>query len=412
MLQFFNIVSSLALLGTGLAFTLYSNGSAQADDWPQWRGPDRTGISKETGWLTKWPAEGPKRLWEAPVGVGYSSMAASKGHVYTMGNVGDVDIVSCFDAESGKLRWKHEYDCPAKDPNGYHGTRCTPTVDGNQVYTLSRHGHFFCLDAASGKVLWSKNFKKDFGGVVPTWGFSGSPLIEKDWVLTEAGGTDGASVVAFDKVSGQVIWKNGNDPAGYASLVAYSIGGERCFAQFSADQIIGRKMKDGAELWRLPWKTSYGVNSATPIIDGDQMFLSSGYGFGCALLKLTPKGATEIWRNKNMRNHVNSCVLVDGFLYGFDESELKCLDWKTGAVKWNAKEYGKGALNYADGKLILFGQRGKLGVAQASPEGFKEISSFQALNGKDTWASPVLANGRIYARSIETLAAFNVKDGK
>jgi outer membrane protein assembly factor BamB len=403
---------SMTLLGVQLGFTLHLVGSARADDWPQWRGPERTGISKETGWQATWPAEGPKRLWQAPVGVGYSSMAVSRGRVYTMGNVADVDRVSCFDAESGQLLWKHEYDCLAKDPNGYHGTRCTPTVDGDRVYTLSRQGHFFCLDAENGKVLWSKECKRDFGGAVPTWGFAGSPLIEKDWVLTEAGGPDNASVVALEKASGQMVWKNGKDPAGYASLVAFDHEGERCLAQFSADHIIGRRMKDGSELWRLPWKTSYGVNAATPIILDDQMFLSSGYSYGCALLKITSSGATEIWRNKNMRNHVNSCVLVDGFLYGFDENDLKCLDWKTGSVKWSAKNYGKGSLSYADGKLILFGQTGKLGVAQATPAGFKELSSFQALTGKDTWASPVLANGRIYARSLDTLAAFDVRNGK
>jgi hypothetical protein len=168
-------------------------------------------------------------------------------------------------------------------------------------------------------------------------------------------------------------------------------------------------MKDGSELWRSPWKTDYAVNAATPIIEGDQIFISSGYGYGCALLKITAKGVTEVWRNKNMRNHVNSCVLVDGFLYGYDENELKCLDWKTGGVKWATREYGKGALMVADGKLILYGQSGKLGLAGISPDAFKPISSFQALIGKNTWASPVLANGRIYVRSLDKLAAFDVK---
>jgi outer membrane protein assembly factor BamB len=168
-------------------------------------------------------------------------------------------------------------------------------------------------------------------------------------------------------------------------------------------------MKDGSELWRSLWKTEYGVNAATPVIEGDQMFLSSGYGFGCALLKITPKGVTEIWRNKNMRNHVNSCVLVDGFLYGYDEGDLKCLDWKTGAVKWSTKAYGKGSLMVADGKLILYGQNGKLGLAEISPEAFKQLSNFQALGGQNTWASPVLANGRIYIRNLDKLAAFDVK---
>ena len=399
----FNFGSCLAQFAAVFLFPCL----AQADDWPQWRGPNRDGISKETGWLAKWPAEGPKKLWEAGVGVGYSSMSVAKSRVFTMGNVNDTDAVSAFDAETGKPLWKHEYPCLAKDPNGFHGTRCTPTVDDNRVYSLSRHGHFFCLDAATGKVIWSKDFKKDFGATAPKWGYSGSPLIEKDWVLSEVSGS-GASVVAFNKLNGNVVWKNGDDRAGYASLVAFDLGGERCLAQFSADHIIGRRMKDGSELWRSSWKTDYAVNAATPIVQGDEMFISSGYNFGCALLKMTPKGVTEVWRNKNMRNHVNSCVLVNGYLYGFDEGELKCLDWKTSDMKWGTKEYGKGALMVADGKLILFGQNGKLGTAEVSPEAYKPISNFQAMGGKNTWASPVLANGRIYVRNLDKLAAFDV----
>ena len=180
--------SSEALSGICLAALLALIPSALADDWPQWRGPNRDGISKESGWLANWPAEGPKKLWEASVGVGYSSFSVSKGKLYTMGNVAENDIVSCFDAGTGKLEWKHEYPCLSKDPNGYHGTRCTPTVDGGLVYTLSRQGNFFCLDAATGKVKWSKDFRKDFGSESPRWGFAGSPLIEKDWVLAEVGG--------------------------------------------------------------------------------------------------------------------------------------------------------------------------------------------------------------------------------
>jgi len=406
--QPFLSVCSVLRPGILLAVILQCPRGANADDWAQWRGPNRDGISKETGWLTQWPADGPKKLWEAAVGVGYSTMSVSKGRVYTMGNVDNTDRISCFDAETGKLVWKHEYPCDAKDPNGYHGTRCTPTVDGNRVYTLSRHGDFFCLDAETGQVIWSKNFKKDFEGETPKWGFAGSPFIEKDWVLTEVSGS-GASVVAFDKATGAVVWKNGDDRAGYSSLIAYDNGGERCLAQFSTDHIIGRRMKDGSELWRTSWKTSYGVNAATPIIAGDEMFLSSGYNYGCALLKVSPEGATEVWRNKNMRNHVNSCVLLNGYLYGYDDNELKCLDWKSGEVKWATKDYGKGALMAADGKLILWGQNGLLGLAEISPEAFKQITSFQALGGKNTWASPVLANGRIYVRNLDTMAGFDVK---
>lgn len=405
-----NFQSLRLLLLAGATATLLQT-SLQAEDWAAWRGPNRDGISKEAGWLAKWPAAGLAKLWDAKVGVGFSSYAVSKGKLYTMGNVQEMDNVFCLDAETGKQLWNYEYACSSKDPNGYLGTRMTPTVDGNRVYTVSRQGHLFCLDADSGKVIWSKEFKKDFGGVVPTWGFAGSPWIEKDWVLVETGG-QGASVVALNKATGEVVWKNGDDGAGYASIIAYDLGGERCFAQFSKDNIIGRKMKDGSEIWRHSWKTSYGVNAATPIIIGDEMFISSGYGFGCALLKIAPNGVTEVWRNKNMKNHVNSCVVLNGYIYGYDDNSLKCLDWKTGEVKWSNGSYGKGALMAADGKLILYSDKAKLGLAEANPEKFTELANFQAIpftGGKETWASPLLANGRIYVRNMESLAAYDAK---
>jgi outer membrane protein assembly factor BamB len=395
-----------------LAAVAGANSTAQANDWPQWRGPKRDGLSQESGWQTAWPAAGPKRLWEAPVGVGYSSFAVSGGRVYTMGNVAEKDTVFCCDAVTGKLIWKRDYPCAAKDPNGYHGTRCTPTVDGDLVYTLSRQGHFYCFDAASGDIKWSKDFKQDFGAAPPTWGLSGSPLIEKDWVLTETSGKNNASVVAFNKRTGEVVWQAGKEQAGYSSLIACDLGGQRCLLQFAAEQLICRSMKDGRELWRVPWKTNYGINAATPLVQGDEIFISSGYNFGCVLLKATPTGVKEVWRNKNMRNHVNSCVYLNGFIYGYDESELRCLDWKTGEVKWRTPAYGKGALQYAGGKLILYGQKGKLGLAEPSPTGFKELCSFQALTGNDTWANPVLANGLIYVRSLDKMAAFDVRPAK
>jgi outer membrane protein assembly factor BamB len=389
-----------------------------ATDWPQWRGPNRDGMSSESNWVANWPAEGPKKLWERKVGVGYSSMSVSKGRIYTLGNTDDVDTIWCLDAGTGAPIWKYDYPCAAKDPNGFNGTRCTPTVDGDRVYTMSRHGHLFCLETSTGKVLWAKNAVTDLAGLEPRhgddgknegWGFAGSPLIEKDLVLVEAGGTNGSSVVALNKMNGALAWKNGNDIAGYASFIAFDLDGQRCFTQFSADHLVVRRMKDGSELWRHPWKTSYGVNAATPIIHNNEIFISSAYGYGCTLLKVSAAGCKEVWRNKNMKNHVNSCVLVNGYLYGFDESELKCLDWNTGEVKWSNRNYGKGSLICADGKFIVFGQGGRLGVIQPGPAECKELCSFQALRGENTWASPVLANGRLYVRNLDTLLALDVK---
>ena len=390
-------------------FVIFACASVEALDWPQWRGPKRNGISEETGWSTMWPADGPKKLWQTNVGIGYASMSVVQGKLYTMGNISETDHVYCLDAATGKRIWDHEYACPSEDPNGFPGTRCTPTLDGDRVYTVSREGHLFCLNATNGKVVWSKNFQKDFRAEVPTWGFSGSPLVEVNLLLVEVGGP-GASVVAFNKMDGSVVWKAGSDQAGYASLVPYDYAAQRCFAVFSREHIVGRAMRGGVELWRYPWKTSYGVNAATPIIEGDKLFVSSGYSFGCAVLQFSARPPRVVWQNKNMRTHVSSCVLWKGHIYGFDESELRCLDFATGKVNWSDRSFGKGSLLIADGKLIVYSENGKLAVAEASPTAFKPIANAQVLGGRTTWVTPVLANGTIYCRSMDKLIALDVRE--
>ncbi len=390
-----------------LAATLCLADTARSDDWPRWRGSNFDGISKESGWLAEWPADGPKQLWKNSVGVGYASMSVSAGRVFTMGNTDDVDSVYCLDASSGKEVWKHSYPCPAKDPNGYHGTRCTPTVDGDRVYTLSRHGHLFCLNAATGKVIWSKELTKDYGAKTPQWGFSGSPLVEKDWLITEVGGA-GSSVVAFDKKTGAEVWKAGDDAIAYSSVIPFDHDGQRCLAVFSAAGIVGRSAKDGKELWRHPWKTSYDVNAATPIVSSGKVFISSGYNKGCALVDFGGGAPKVVWESKKMKNHVGTCVLWKGHLYGFDEGVFKCLDWATGEEKWAERSYGKGSLFAAGDKFIVYSDKGRVAVVEPSTEACKEIAGFQVLGGKDTWAVPVLANGRLYCRSQQDLVCLDV----
>jgi len=397
------------------AFLLASIAADQAlaGDWPQWRGPKMDGISEETGWLSTWPDKGPKTLWKANVGVGYSTVSISNGRLYTMGNTADVDAVSCLDAATGAAIWKHTYPCPAKDPNRYNGTRSTPTVDGKHVYTISRVGHVFCLETAGGKVVWSKDFKADFGGKAPTWGYASSALIEGDLLIVEPGGK-GASAAALDKTTGKVVWQAGDDPASYASPMPFDLNGERCVAFFNVFGLVGRRLKDGQELWRHPWKTSWDINPTTPIIEGNRVFISSGYNVGGALLEFTANSIKVVWQNKNMRNHVNSCILWKGHLYGFDERELKCLDFQTGQVKWAEKKYGKGSLKLAGGKFLVYSDRGRVAVADLSPDGCKELAGAQVFEGVegagcDTWAYPVLANGRLYCRSLENLICLDVR---
>lgn len=396
------------LLAGLLATVLLGTAAVTADDWPRWRGPHFDGISRETTYRTDWPAGGPKRLWEVEVGIGYSSMSVSQGRVFTMGNFDDVDQVTAIDAVSGRIVWTHRYPCPAKDPNGYHGTRVTPTVDGNRVYTLSRRGHLFCLTAEGGKVVWSKDFTKDYGAKAPTWGYAGSPLALGRLLITEVGGK-GTSVVAFDKLTGQEVWRAGNDKVAYSSIIPFVLDGQTNILVLSADALTARSATNGKELWRVPWKTRYDVNAATPVLSGRRVFISSGYGKGCAWIEFGADQARTLWSNTRMRNHVSTSVIWDGFVYGFDERQLKCLDLATGEEKWGVRDYGKGSLLKAGKHWILYSDRGEVALADLGPDGCRERASFQALEGKATWAVPVLANGLLYCRNLDHVACFDLR---
>ncbi len=368
--------------------------SATAADWPRWRGPDANGISKETGWSTTWPASGPKQLWTAKVGIGFASFAVSQGRVYTVGNTKDVDTVFCFDANTGAEVWKHAYPSQL-DPKYYEGgPSATPTVDGNRVFTLSKRGVIHCLDAASGKVIWTKNLMEELKAEMPTWGFASSVLIEGNLAIVNVG----AAGAALDKQSGKVIWSSGSDHAGYSTAVPFKAGGEVAVAMAIKQDVVALRVKDGKEIWRFPWKTQYDVNAADPILLGNKVFISSGYNRGGGVFDVSTSPPTSVWDNRNMRNHMNSCVLWQGHLYGVDENQLRCLVFETGEVKWTEKSVGKGSLSMADGKLIVLSERGILMVAEATPAGFKPIARAQVLSGK-CWTTPVLSNGKIYCRN-------------
>jgi outer membrane protein assembly factor BamB len=376
-------------IGTGFYST------SEAADWPNYRGPNHNGISNETGWSATWPEGGPKVLWKTSIGNGFCSIAVSNGRAYTMGNIKNNDILYCFDAKTGKEIWKKSYPCPLYKKNHEGGPSATPTVDGNAVYTFSKDGDAIRFNAATGQKVWHKNLNKELGIKHPTWYFASSPFIIDNIVILNAGSRG----IALNKADGSVIWESGKDPTGYATAVPFTSNGQKCVAIFAAKEIVGVVAATGKIVWQFPWKTSYDANIGDPIISGNTVFVCTGYNRGCALLKIEGSNVTEVWQNKNMRNHFNCSVLWQGYVYGFDEKkELRCLDFKTGQMKWSKGGLGKGSLMIADGKLIILSERGKLVIAEASPEGFRELASVQILTGK-CWTVPVLANGRIYARN-------------
>jgi outer membrane protein assembly factor BamB len=375
---------------------LYAAASLSAADWPNWRGPANNGISAETDWQTEWPAAGPKVLWKAPLGTGFSSFAVAEGRVFTMGNVDDQDSVICLDADGGKELWRHTYPQPIAPKLYEGGPNASPAVDGSRVFSLSRNGKLFCLDAETGKVNWSKDLVKEFGIKVPDWGLSGSPLVQGNLVVVNAG----RAGMAFEKESGKLIWETGKDAAGYASPVPMTIRGQKAVLVFGGKALVALALATGSELWAYPWETSYDINAADPIVDGSRVFISSGYGHGAALLDVSGDQPELVWENKNMRNKMNGSVLVEGHVYGCDEKKLTCVDVNTGEKKWANGASGQGSLMAANGTLIILSEKGELIVAEASPEAFTPISRAQVLGGK-CWTVPVLANGRIYARNAE-----------
>jgi outer membrane protein assembly factor BamB len=270
---------------------------------------------------------------------------------------------------------------------------------------LSKDGDVIRFNAQTGDIIWHKNLSKESGFKHPRWHFSGSPLVVDDLIILNVGTTG----VALKKADGSIAWQSDKEACGYATGVPFTAGGQKYIALMVSAEIVALKPTTGEVIWRFPWKTEYDINAADPIFSGDLMFISSGYNHGCALLKVDEKAATEIWQNKNMRNQVSNSVLCEGHLYGFDgqigmsgpgNGKLTCLNLETAQVKWSQEGMGTGTLMLADGKLIILSEDGKLVISEASPEGFKEISSAQILTYK-CWTVPVLANGRIYARNAQ-----------
>ena len=401
-------VATVVLLNVAAAALAQSAGN-----WPQWRGPNRDGISKETGLLKQWPEGGPPLAWKVTgAGRGYSSFSISNGKLYTMGLRGDREFVIAFDVATGKEAWATPHGSAFRNDRG-DGPRGTPTIDGDRVYALGGAGDLSALDARTGKVVWSKNILKEFGGSNITWGISESPLVLGNKVLVNAGARD-ASMVALNKADGSVIWKSQSDEPGYSSAIPAEINGVTQVVFFTARRAVGLDSKDGRLLWDYERPANNVANAATPIVRANRIFISSDYGTGGGVVEIKPDNkAQEIYFTKDMKNHHSSSVLIGDHLYGFSSSILTAMRFDTGEIAWRDRSVGKGSLVFADGHLYLLSENGVVGLVEATPAGYKEKGRFRIQQDSlPTWAHPVVAGGRLYLRDQDTIYAYDVREKK
>ncbi len=372
-------------------FSVFSD---SGQDWYQFHGPNRDRISNETDWRTNWEEDDPTILWKQSIGFGFSSISVVGDRVFTMGNTNDKDTVWCFDSETGKEIWRYTYDCELFPQQHEGGPGGTPTVDAESVYTVSKQGQLFCLDVKTGQPRWKKDLQKEFGAQMPTWRFALSPLLDGDRIILDVG-----LAIALNKTTGELIWKTKNYESAYSSPILFPFNGKRYIAVLPKSGLVLLDAETGKEFGTFAWETRYGINAATPLVSGNNIFLSCGYNKGGSLLEVSANGEIkELWHNRLMRNHMNSCVLWKGCIYGFDESSLKCIDYKTGEDIWSQRGLGKGSLMMADGKLIVLSEKGELVIAEANGKEFKPICRKQVLTGK-CWTIPVLSHGKLFCRN-------------
>ncbi len=404
---------SIALVA---AFSAIFNLPVSADDWPQWRGPNRDGISREAGLLKKWPADGPDLIWKADgLGAGYSSIAVADGLIYTIGDFEDGSYVVALNESDGSDAWKTKIG----DKGGhkkYPGPRSTPTVDGGEVFAMNQHADVVCLDAKSGKEKWSVNLVDDFGGkMMSGWKYSESPLVDGGRVIVTPGGADG-TLLALDRKHGKEVWRTEEwkDAAGYSSVIIATIGGKRQYVQLTGKSVAGIDPNYGKIIWKADREGKTAVIT-TPVVQDDTVFVTSSYGIGCNAFKVTEKNgkwdAEEIYANREIANHHGGVILHKGHVFGSSGGTWRCLDIETGDLKFAERSAGKGATLMAGGMFILRGENGAVALIKAAPGQFDEISTFKQpdRSSERAWPHPVVANGRLYLRDQDILLAYDVK---
>lgn len=391
------------ILLSGLSRIVFAADEETERSWPNWMGPNRDGISHETGWKTTWPEEGLPIAWSREIGIGFSSIAIADDRLLTMGHEDGSEIVWCLDARTGDVLWTHPYPSELNDNLHEGGPGATPTIDGDRVYTLGKEGQLYCLELETGKVLWNVMLKSDLQVPTPEWGFSSSPVIAGSQVLVEGG-----RLVAYDKIMGTKNWETRTHEAGYGSAALFREDSDiPLVVTLDCEGLRITELMTGEPVAFKPWSSPFRTNATTPIVRGNQIFISTAYNIGCGLFEFDPESRKlkEIYANREMRNHFNNSILLDGYLYGFDGNsnlgrvvQLTCMKFDTGEVAWKQRGMGCGSLMIVDGKLLILSETGNLILAKATAEGFAELARSPVLTGR-CWTVPILLNKHVYCRN-------------
>jgi outer membrane protein assembly factor BamB len=380
-----------------------------AEDWPNFLGPHHNGTSLETGLSKEWPEDGPPVLWKRSIGEGYGAPVVAKGKLLMFHRVGNEEVIDCVDAKDGsRTIWTHKYPTQYDDDFGYNGgPRSSPAIDGDRVYTFGAEGVLTCVEFETGERVWQRPVNKEYNVKKGFFGVGTAPVIEENLVLINVGGWNGAGVVAFDKNTGEEVWKASNDAASYSTPIVRTVNDERLAIFHTADGLLVLEAKTGAVRHQYPFRsaTHNSAIAATPVLVDDVIFLSATYNIGAVALRLDPGGLTEVWkRQDSMQTHWATAIYHEGYLYGMSGrheqgSNLRCIEFSTGKVMWTAeKGLGRASFIMADGHLIAIGERGDLALIEVSPDGYVEKARARIMKGP-TWTPPVLSHGLLYVRN-------------
>jgi outer membrane protein assembly factor BamB len=393
---------------------------ATALDWPQFLGPARNGVSSDAKIALVWPKKEPAILWKAKIGQGWSGPVVMSNQCFLFYRDGDRETVDCLNATNGERLWRSAYLTQYRDDFGFdEGPRATPAIDGSRLITFGADGALNCWDFKTGTNLWQLDTRKQFNSDKGFFGIACSPLVEGNAVILNIGGGDSAGIVAFDKRTGNVLWKATSHEASYSSPVAATFNGERVVLVLAKHALVSLNPASGKVHWEYPFRPGIhaSVSAATPLVLGDKIFLSASYGAGAVLLRWSETKPEVLWRDDDiLSNHYATSVHHNGFLYGFDGRQeqrcnLRCVELATKKIRWSEDHFGAGTLILAGDKLLILSERGELIVAAASPAGFDPIARAQIL-GVDCRAHPALANGLFYARDKATLVCVDLRAAK